>query len=106
MNELASPTLARTLAVYDFVAATVAWQYMKPRPRVFEHADTYEFVAQYMTGAQWAYFMDGFLARAPNDSSGVLSKHRRKYPCYMQAYQAGRLAREIAEAHDMTPEVP
>jgi hypothetical protein len=99
-------TLSQALSVYDFIAATVAWQYMKPRPRVFEHADTYEFVAQYMTGAQWGYFMDGFLARTPSDSSGVLSKHRRKYPSYMHAYQAGRLAREIAEAHAVTPEAP
>lgn len=87
--------------VFDFIAATVAWQYMQPAAiKVYECEDIYEFIAGYLTGAQWGLFCDGLMGRTPEDRFGALSEYSNgKYPVYMWAYQAGRLAREIIESH-------
>lgn len=98
-----SKTVKEDYEFWEVVAATIAWNQIKPTKtsRVFEHADIYEFIGGHFTGGQWSYFLDGYRDAVVVDSSGVLTKHHKKHPAYLYAYQAGYLAREIVEAHDL-----
>lgn len=78
--------------VYDWIAATFAYAVTRlpldPKsPSIYEFDDFHDFVSHWLTEAQWSNFASGYNDAPPQrGSDGV----------YLEAWQAGQLAREIA----------